>query len=73
MGRTMFHNDPIRYSPFRIRECSDADKQFPVQVQPTELGYMIVRPAQRLEATPLGQTPMALDGNEPTEEPKGTN
>ena len=69
----MLHHEPIRYSPFRIRECTDADKRFPAQVQKTELGYLIVRPAQQLEATPLGQTPTKVNDGKPSEEPKATN
>lgn len=69
----MLHHEPIRYSPFRIRECTDADKQVPAQVQKTGLGYLIVRPAQQLEAAPLGQTPLAPAETKRDEEPKGTN
>ena len=69
----MFHHEPIRYSPFRIRECTDADKRFPAQVQKTELGYMIVRLAQQLEARPLGQTPIAPNESKGTDEPNSTN
>jgi hypothetical protein len=69
----MFHNETIRYSPYRIRECTDADKRFPEQVQRTELGYVIVRLAQNLEAAPLGRSPIKTEENKPNEKPTGTN
>lgn len=69
----MRKNEPIRYSPFRIRECTDADKRFPTQVREADLGYLIVRPAQQLESIPLGQTPIVSEEGTRKEEPKGTN
>lgn len=69
----MNHNELIRYSPFRIRECTDADNQFPAQVEQTALGYLLVRPAQQMEAKPLGLSPSKPEDGKGNEESKTTN